>query len=174
MIRTFLRPFEVRHESFIAIISKQLDGSGVTANVLIPGGATNTNFISDADVRDRDALIQPIVMRAPIVWLASNEADGTTGRRIIASKWDEGLPIEQRLEGRGGARRVAQLGRPAAEQGRKEHTMTTNPHDELQEAALNHLWMPTQDWSDLAENGVTFMDEGDGVRIRSGDGQMGL
>ncbi len=51
--------------------------------------------------------------------------------------------------------------------------MTTNPHDELQDAALNHLWMPTQDWSDLAENGVTFMDEGDGVRIRDGSGRWG-
>ena len=28
--------------------------------------------------------------------------------------------------------------------------MTTNHSGELQEAALNHLWMPTQDWSDLA------------------------
>ena len=52
--------------------------------------------------------------------------------------------------------------------------MTTNPHDELQEAALNHLWMPTQDWSELAENGVTFMDEGDGVRIRGRQWQVGL
>ncbi len=51
--------------------------------------------------------------------------------------------------------------------------MTTNPHDELQEAALNHLWMPTQDWSELAENGVTFMDEGDGIRIRDGNGRWG-
>ena len=51
--------------------------------------------------------------------------------------------------------------------------MTTNPQDELQEAALNHLWMPTQDWADLAENGVTFMDEGDGVRIRTSDGKWG-
>ena len=40
-------PSKSAHESFIAIIAKQLDGSGVTANVLIPGGATNTNFISD-------------------------------------------------------------------------------------------------------------------------------
>ena len=51
--------------------------------------------------------------------------------------------------------------------------MTTTPHDELQDAALNHLWMPTQDWADLAENGVTFMDEADGVRIRTSDGRWG-
>ena len=40
-------PSKSAHESFIAIIAKQLDGSGVTANVLIPGGATNTNFLSE-------------------------------------------------------------------------------------------------------------------------------
>ncbi len=45
--------------------------------------------------------------------------------------------------------------------------------DNLQEAALAHLWMPTQDWSELAEDGVTVMTEGDGVRIRDADGNWG-
>ena len=56
-------------------------------------------------------------MRAPIVWLASDEADGLTGRRIIASKWDESLPIDQRLEAAAAPAAWPQLGRPAAEQG---------------------------------------------------------
>ena len=68
-------------------------------------------------MRDRDALIQPDVMRAPIVWLASGEADGTTGRRIIASKWDESLPLEQRLEAAAAPAAWPQLGRPAGAQG---------------------------------------------------------
>ncbi|MDE2838871.1 MAG: SDR family NAD(P)-dependent oxidoreductase [Chloroflexota bacterium] len=110
-------PSKSAHESFVAIIAKQLEGSGVTANVLIPGGATNTNFISNVDVRDRDALIQPVVMRAPIAWLASDEADGINGRRIIASKWDENLPIEQRLEVAAAPAAWPQLGRPPEEQG---------------------------------------------------------
>ncbi len=109
-------PSKSAHESFIAIIAKQLEGSGVTANVLIPGGATNTTFISDDAGRDRDALIQPVVMRAPVVWLASNEADGVNGRRIIASKWDESLPMDQRLEAAAAPAAWPQLGRPAAEQ----------------------------------------------------------
>ncbi len=45
--------------------------------------------------------------------------------------------------------------------------------DSLQEAALAHLWMPTQDWSELAEDGVTVMAEGDGVRIKDSDGNWG-
>ena len=109
-------PSKAAHESFIAIIARQLDGSGVTANVLIPGGATNTNFISDDAGRDRNALIQPDVMRAPIVWLASGDADGVSGRRIVASKWDESLPIEQRLEAAAAPAAWPQLGRPAGEQ----------------------------------------------------------
>ena len=51
--------------------------------------------------------------------------------------------------------------------------MTTNKRDNLQEAALAHLWMPTQDWSELAEDGVTVMAEADGVRIRDADGNWG-
>ena len=48
-----------------------------------------------------------------------------------------------------------------------------NKHTNLQESALAHLWMPTQDWSELAEDGVTVMAEGDGVRIRDADGRWG-
>ncbi len=51
--------------------------------------------------------------------------------------------------------------------------MTTNKRDNLQEAALAHLWMPTQDWSELAEDGVTVMAEADGVRIKDADGNWG-
>ena len=109
-------PSKSAHESFVAIIAKQLEGSGVTANVLIPGEATNTNFISDDAARDRNALIQPDVMRAPIVWLASDEADGVNGRRIIASNWDKSLPVEQRLEAAAAPAAWPQLGRPAAQQ----------------------------------------------------------
>ena len=45
--------------------------------------------------------------------------------------------------------------------------------DDIQQAAIAHLWMPTQDWSELAENGVTFFTEADGVRIKSADGRWG-
>lgn len=49
----------------------------------------------------------------------------------------------------------------------------TYHHAGLQEAALAHLWMPTQDWSEVAEDGVTFMAEGDGVRIKDANGRWG-
>lgn len=102
------------HEAFVAAIAQELDGSGVTANVLIPGGATNTNFLRPDGGYDRAALIQPGVMRAPAVWLASGEADGVNGRRIIASQWDERMPVAERLEKASAPAAWPQLGRQAA------------------------------------------------------------
>lgn len=102
------------HEAFVAAIAQELDGSGVTANVLVPGGATNTNFLRPDGAYDRVALIQPGVMRAPAVWLASGEADGVNGRRIIASQWDERLLVAERLEKASAPAAWPQLGRQAA------------------------------------------------------------
>ncbi len=84
------------HEAFIATIAQDLEGSGVTANVLVPGGAANTNLIPDGAF-DRAKLIQPEVMRAPAVWLASPASDGFNGRRLIAFHWDERLPVAERI-----------------------------------------------------------------------------
>ena len=117
MIRGANLPYgasKAAHEAFIAAIAQELDGSGVTANVLIPGGATNTNFLRPDGNYDRVALIQPDVMRAPVAWLASGEADGVNGRRIIASQWNERLPVAERLEAASAPAAWPQLGRQAA------------------------------------------------------------
>ncbi len=89
-------PSKAAHEAFIATIAQDLEGSGVTANVLVPGGAANTNLIPDGAF-DRSKLIQPEVMRVPAVWLASSASDGFNGRRLIAYHWDERLPLKERL-----------------------------------------------------------------------------
>ncbi len=74
------------------ILSRDLAGSGVSANVLIPGGAADTRMISDSVAwPDRSVLIKPRKMRAPVVWLASNQSDGISGRRFIADLWNESL-----------------------------------------------------------------------------------
>ena len=91
-------PSKAGHEAFVALMSRELEGTGVTANVLIPGGMTDTHIIPDDIGVDRAILIRPEVMNGPAVWLSSEESDGTNGVRIIANNWKEGLPIEQRLE----------------------------------------------------------------------------
>jgi NAD(P)-dependent dehydrogenase (short-subunit alcohol dehydrogenase family) len=78
-------------ESMSAVWAQQLTGSGVTVNVLIPGGPTDTPFISDGAGWPRDKMLRPAIMAQPICWLMSDEADGVTGRRITASEWNTAL-----------------------------------------------------------------------------------
>ena len=79
-------------------MSRELDGTGVTANVLVPGGQTDTHIIPDGIAVERAILMRPEVMNGPAVWLASEESDGINGMRLIAYYWDESLPLEQRLD----------------------------------------------------------------------------
>lgn len=101
MIRINMSPYgpsKAGHEALVATMATELEGTGVTANVLVPGGPVNTNLLPPDSPFDRDKLIQPDIMRVPVVWLASDAADGVNGRRFIAYDWDESLPIEERLE----------------------------------------------------------------------------
>ncbi len=106
-------PSKAGHEALVALMAQELEGSGVTANVLVPGGPTNTNFFAaDAKV-DRAALIQPEVMEAPAVWLASDASRTVNGRRIIAYHWDENLTLEERLAKASAPAAWPQLGKQA-------------------------------------------------------------
>jgi NAD(P)-dependent dehydrogenase (short-subunit alcohol dehydrogenase family) len=82
------------HGAFVSSIAQALEGTGVTANVLVPGGATNTNLLPADSTADRSKLLQADVMQAPVVWLASEASNDFTGKRIIAQRWDERLPLE--------------------------------------------------------------------------------
>jgi NAD(P)-dependent dehydrogenase (short-subunit alcohol dehydrogenase family) len=81
-------PSKAALEAATVIWSKDLAGTGVTVNALLPGGPANTRMIPQGEVADRSTLIQPEVMMAPIVWLMSPRSNGVTGRRIIAKEWD--------------------------------------------------------------------------------------
>lgn len=106
-------PSKAGHEAMLASIAEELEGSGVTANVLVPGGPTNTNFFRDKSPEERAALIQPEVMAPPAVWLASEASGSWNGRRLIACRWDESLPLEERLAHAGAPAAWPQLGRQA-------------------------------------------------------------
>lgn len=75
-------------ESMSAVWAKELDGSGITVNVLVPGGPTDTPLISDAAGWPRDKMLRPDIMGPPAAWLVSDEAGGFSGRRITAARWD--------------------------------------------------------------------------------------
>lgn len=93
-------PTKAAHEAMISIFSQELEETGVTANVVTPGGLTNTN---QARLATRGygfsphAMLQPDIMAAPCIWLATQEADNFTNQRIVARYWDDSLPIEMRL-----------------------------------------------------------------------------
>ncbi len=86
-------------ESAMAVLAGDLDGTGVTSNVLVPGGVTDTPLVGDAPNRDR--MLKPAIMVPPLIWLLSDEAQGVNGKRFIAADWDTALPAAQAAEGAG-------------------------------------------------------------------------
>ncbi len=78
--------------------AQELEGTGVSVNVLVPGGLANTGLIPEDAPVDRSALVQPEVMTAPICWLASDESDGVTNSRFVGRHWDTSLPPSQAAE----------------------------------------------------------------------------
>ncbi len=75
-----------------------LADTGVTLNILIPGGPVDTPLLPANTSLPRDKLIRPEVMGPPIAWLASDGADGFSGRRVIAREWDARLPPREAAE----------------------------------------------------------------------------
>lgn len=113
MIRINMVPYgpsKAGHEAFVATSAQELEGTGVTSNVLVPGGPVNTHLLPDNTTFDRAKLIQPDVMTTPVIWLASEESDGINGRRFIAYDWDESLPMEERIAKAGSPAAWPQLG----------------------------------------------------------------
>lgn len=84
-------------ESATAIMAADLEGTGVSANVLVPGGVTNTPLVGD-DAGDRAKMLQPEIMVPPLLWLVSESAAGVNARRFIAADWDRSLPPAQAAE----------------------------------------------------------------------------
>ena len=76
-------------ESASLIWAADLAGLGVTVNVLLPGGACDTdpNRIPTPGM----TLLAVDVMNPAVVWLASRLSDGETGGRYIGRLWDASL-----------------------------------------------------------------------------------
>jgi hypothetical protein len=94
-------------------MAQELDGTGVTANVLVPGGAADTRLVSPTMMPDRSKLIAPEVMVPPLLWLCSKQSDGITGRRFIGMLWDSKLPPAAAAKNAGAPAAWQQLGRQA-------------------------------------------------------------
>lgn len=79
--------------------ARDLAGTGVTVNVLLPGGAADTDIIQGIGTGpDRwfgRALLPPTVMNEALLWLLSDASSGVTGRSFVGKLWDASLPPEQ-------------------------------------------------------------------------------
>lgn len=85
-------PSRAGAESLSLIMTEDLRPFGVTVNMLLPGGATATGMLPDGMPDDaRRSLLPPEVMGPPVVFLASAEAEGLTGERIVAKDFDRFL-----------------------------------------------------------------------------------
>jgi 3-oxoacyl-[acyl-carrier protein] reductase len=74
-------------ESHSAIMARDLEGSGITVNVLVPGGAADTPMIPQEAGFERAQLIRPEAMVAPLLWLLADSPDAPHERRVLASGW---------------------------------------------------------------------------------------
>jgi len=84
-------PTKAAAEGLSAVMASDLNGSGVTVNVLIPGGIVNTPMIPGEAPFLREELIQPEAMLQTLYWLCSSEANEVTGLRFLANRWDDRL-----------------------------------------------------------------------------------
>jgi 3-oxoacyl-[acyl-carrier protein] reductase len=95
--------------------AKDLEGSGVTVNVLLPGGPADTALIAGPvggraipnfkagkgpigqEGKVVGGLLPPDIMAPPTLWLCADESSAYNGRRIVARDWDPDLPVAEAL-----------------------------------------------------------------------------
>jgi 3-oxoacyl-[acyl-carrier protein] reductase len=95
-------PTKAALEAMTLAWAQDLLDSNVTVNSLAPGGAVDTAFALPA-VRAKAAETKKHYFPADIIvpaaiWLASEQSNGITGCRYVASKWKEELPPDDAAE----------------------------------------------------------------------------
>jgi gluconate 5-dehydrogenase len=79
-------------EALSRIMAAELADTAVTVNMLLPGGPTATGMVpAEVPAEFRARLLDPAIMGPPIVWLASDEAEGVRNERIVARTFDDWL-----------------------------------------------------------------------------------
>jgi NAD(P)-dependent dehydrogenase (short-subunit alcohol dehydrogenase family) len=87
-------PVKAGLEAMAAGHAKEFDGTGITVNVIVPGGPADTPMVPASSGLKREDLIPPVQMTYPLLWLCSRDADGVTGKRYVAAKWDPVASID--------------------------------------------------------------------------------
>ncbi len=108
MLRPGFYPYGVAKsglEAWSASLAGELAGSGITVNVVVPGGPTDTPMVPRESSFPRETLIRPAAMAPPMLHLFSDAGGAITGQRFVAARWDAAMPA---------AEAVRRAGAPAA------------------------------------------------------------
>src|SRR5438445_182451 len=68
-------------ESMSAVWAKEVEGSAITVNVLVPDGPTDTPMISNQAGWPREKMLRPEIMGPPTLWLTTRPASMGSGSR---------------------------------------------------------------------------------------------
>jgi 3-oxoacyl-[acyl-carrier protein] reductase len=88
-------PGKAALEAMTRVWANELKGTGVDANIILPGGAADTSFIREEVVagavgeRSQNGRLLPgDVIVPPAVWLCTDATNGITGVRAVGRNWD--------------------------------------------------------------------------------------
>lgn len=90
MVRRGFAPYggtKASLEAHTSIMANDLQSSGVTANVLIPGGPADTAMIPVEAGFDRSHLVRPADLGVPLLWLIQDVERPPNAKRVLAAQF---------------------------------------------------------------------------------------
>ena len=85
-------------EAMTVHMARELEGTGVTVNTIIPGGPVDTAQVPSDIGIDRSKLLRPEIMVDATAWLASDASAAVTAQRITAAYWDAARSADENLQ----------------------------------------------------------------------------
>jgi NAD(P)-dependent dehydrogenase (short-subunit alcohol dehydrogenase family) len=99
MVRKHMSPYgpsKAFVEACSRIWAQDLSGTGVTVNVLLPGGPVDTAADVTGVVTEGPTFVPASAIVAPLLWLVSDESNAHSSERFMATLWKEGMPLKAR------------------------------------------------------------------------------